>query len=330
MNWWRESVARRIGLAGFLLLGPLAIGRQELTGQDRPAQEPTTRESRVQELRQSLAVSAEPYVRVMVFTGSVAVRGWEVDSILVTGSVEGDARFYLGGSGNSAKLGVWPERRSEAPFGELEVRVPRGSTVWVKTESAPVRVEGVDGAVDVYSVTGEVRIAGSPRSVRTESMGGQIEIDVTASSVGAKTAAGAVILRGRVREATVTTVAGRIDVVGLPLDRGRFETVTGDLHFAAGVRPGGSLDFRTHSGDVSLALPPGTGADFLVRTVEGRVVNSLPVADDRSSPPAFRGREVSFLAGDGGASIAIQTYSGEVRLESREGLPSPDRPPDPR
>ncbi len=274
--------------------------------------------ARAQErLDRGLAIAPDAYVRVMAMAGDVRIVGWEEDSLSVRGTVDAGGEFYMGGAGRSAKLGVSPARTASAspPRSTLRVRVPRGATVWVKTESADVTVEGLSGGLDALSVTGRIEVRGELRQVYAESMGGDVVIEASAPTVRAKTAGGSVRFRGEAEDITATTVAGDVTVEAPPVERGRFESVTGDVRFRGSVRRGGSLSFHTHSGRVELAVPAGLDADFSVTTIEGEVLNDLGGADAGESTPGAP-REVSFLRGGGGASVTVQTYSGAVVLRT--------------
>ena len=81
------------------------------------------------------AVDADAYIRVVNLAGSVVVEGWDRDSVVVTGTVEG-GRFDMGSAGTSAKMLVSAHDESVPARADLWVRVPAGATIWVKTQSA--------------------------------------------------------------------------------------------------------------------------------------------------------------------------------------------------
>src|SRR2546422_3305740 len=55
-------------------------------------------------------------------------------------------RSYAAGDARVRKLGVEvPVEQRDAGKADLEVRVPRRAAVWVKTATADIAVEGVDG-----------------------------------------------------------------------------------------------------------------------------------------------------------------------------------------
>lgn len=261
-----------------------------------------------------MPLSPDSYVRVMNRSGSVRVIGWEKDSLAVTGRVRDDVEFYLGGGGSSAKLAVWSEE-AVPESAELEVRVPSRSTVWVKTEESSIEVTGVEG-IDAYSVTGRIEIVGEVRQLYAESMGGDLALSASGASIRAKSAGGSITYRGSAVELDLSTVSGDISVIAPPVDRGRFESLTGTIWFEGGVERGGSLDFHTHDGMIELRLPSEISADFDITSVRGKVRNEVG-GDPDMAWRELDGRELSFVAGRGGARISVQTFGGTVVLRRR-------------
>lgn len=255
-------------------------------------------------------VDRDAYVRVFLQHGSVRVTGWGKDSIAVTGTVDTEG-FFAGGKDRSAKLGVWAERSGEGGgSGRLEVRVPASATLWIKTESAEVRVATVTGAVDVYSVTGTVRIAGEPRQVYAESMGGRIEIAADTPSVRAKSAGGDVAFRGRSQDLALSSVTGSVAVETVRPLRARLETVSGSIRWDGGVDRGGALDIVSHDGAVDLSLPSAVDAEVAVTTIRGTISMA-------GSGSTIRARQFERVLGAGGARVTVRTFSGDVTLRPR-------------
>ncbi len=254
-------------------------------------------------------------VRIHVYSGSVRVSGWSHDTIAVTGRVQesGGDRFYMGVSAQGSKLGIWPQQSDTLPPSELDVRVPHGSSVWIKTVTADVIVQNIAGGVDLYSVGGRMEIHGSPRELHTETMAGAIAVDVETRSARLRTGSGSIDVRGHIADAAAQSVSGDITVTGDEVERGRFESVDGDIHFTGNVQRAAMLEFINHSGAVALALPAATAADVLVSTYDGALHNTFPARTTESSN-RFKGREYTFTLGGGGAQIAVRTFDGDVEV----------------
>lgn len=265
------------------------------------------------------AVSPDSYLRIYMETeGTIRIAGWSKDTVSFSGTADAGLpalEFGVTKQGAAAKGGIWDEGRSGGSV-DLDVRVPGGATLWVKTTGASVEIEDVTGGVDVYTVTGNVKLAGSPRQLYAESMGGDVTISGTSASVRAKTGNGPITFRGAGEDVTLVTVGGKITVSGPRLRRGHFESVTGDLSFDGALEPGSSVGFQTHSGRVDVTLPRDAGADFVVTTIEGglQVDFDVPEAEARDGA---RGPEREFTIGDGGANVSIQTFDGSVAIRRR-------------
>lgn len=264
------------------------------------------------------AAPATGAIRIHVYSGTLRVIGWSSDTIAVTGTVReaGSDRFYMGVSPQGTKLGIWPQQTDTLPPSQLELHVPRNSSVWIKTVTADVHVEALAGSVDVYSVGGRIDVAGAPRDLYAETMAGAIVADVSTRSARLRTASGMIALRGRIADAAAQSVSGAIEITGNDIERGRFESVDGDVVFRGRIQRAASLDFINHSGTVRLAIPSDTRADVLVSTYGGELHNAFAARVTESSN-RFKGSEYVFVLGGGGGQIAIRTFDGDVFLTSQ-------------
>jgi hypothetical protein len=264
-----------------------------------------------QHIDRRLAVDAHASIRVFNLAGATRITGWDRDSIVVSGTIPaGAGTFFIGGAGSSAKLGVTSDSLN-APGAMLDVFVPRGATVWVKSSTADVTLSGVDGDVDISTVSGHIRAEGTPRQVTAEAMDGSIELATRAAVTRAKTASGPITLNGGGGDVTASSVSGAIRYTGAhKVLTGRFETVTGPVTFAGTVIRGGTLNIETHDGLVDVTVPRDQLADFDVTTFGGSVTNALSGAG--SLVP--KGKPVRFSSGPGGASVTVRTFKGNVRV----------------
>jgi hypothetical protein len=265
------------------------------------------------EIAQGQAMAPTAYIRIFNLSGSIRIIGWDRDSVAVTGRAQsGAGRFFLAGDRESSKIGF---EMQEEGRGELTIRVPARSTVWVKTASASIDVEGMTGGLDVYSVSGPIAITGALRQLNAESLGGNVEIEGSAMSLRARSGGGSVVLIGGGEDVTLSTVEGALRVVGSGIRRGRFETVSGTLLFEGGVGKGSSLSFQTHSGNAELNLSASASFDADLSTFEGDLGGNLLAGVSNRSDP-LQGRKASVSRG-GGADVTVRTFSGDIILRSR-------------
>src|SRR2546421_3833064 len=99
-------------------------------------------------------------IRIVSPFGRIHVLGWDADSLAVSARLEPRAgRFYAAGDAHVRKLGV--DTASGGGNADLEVHVPRGATVWVKSATASIEVEGGDGTLDLSSQGGTSHVLGT-------------------------------------------------------------------------------------------------------------------------------------------------------------------------
>lgn len=251
--------------------------------------------------------------RIWNLQGSVRVVGWDLDSVRVEGDFDDVARagFLFGAQGAGGKMST--ESYGRSGHADLLVRVPRGATVWVKTLSAPVVVTGVEGVIDVYAVTGDVHIETSARSVYAESMGGRVRVVGSYRVVRLRSGSGALEFDGAADDLSLTSVSGDIRARAAGLTRGIIESVGGDVRLGVSLRARAALEILTHDGDVDVTLPRSVSADFMLRTVSGRLRSELRAATGEAE------RELLFSTGRGGSDVEIRTFSGAIVV--RPGSP---------
>lgn len=265
------------------------------------------------------AVHSDSYVRIYMETeGTVRISGWGKDSVAFSGMADESLpalEFGIAKEGKAAKGGIWTDKTGKGAV-DLDIFVPGGATVWVKTTGASVQIDDVSGGVDVYTVSGDVTFTGNPKQLYAESMGGEVSITGESRSIRAKTGKGPITFRGSAEDVTLVTVGGKITVSGPRLRQGHFESVTGDIEFDGALEPGSSVGFQTHSGRVAMTLPRDAGADCTVTTIEGELQVDFDVPESLERDGA-QGPEREFTIGDGGAHVKIQTFDGAVAIRQR-------------
>ncbi len=267
-------------------------------------------------------------VRIMNPFGRIRVIGWDAESLAVSGTLGPQAgRFYAAGDARVRKIGVEvpADERDAGGGAELEVRVPRRAGVWVKSATADIDVEGVDGTLDLNSVNGTIHVVGTPQDVTAETMDGSVEIAGGTGRARVKTVSGGILLRGASEDLGASTLSGTIVVRaagwqrgGTGVQRGKFESVTGDIRFEGELGRGGLLELGSQSGKVTVRVPASTVADFDLLTIGGTIKNALTAAlPQRRAVGA--GQELRFSTGTGGegAQVTVRSFKGPILLEPK-------------
>lgn len=262
---------------------------------------------------QSFAFAPDGAVRIVNPAGRVRVIGWDADSLGVS-----PGRVTVSGDTHVKKLVV---TSSNTDTVDLEVHVPRRATVWVKSRTAAIDVEGMDGTLDLNSIGGPIHVVGTPADVTAETMSGAVEIAGGTGRARVKTVSGDILLRGASADLGASTLSGTITVRaagwqrgGTGVQRGKFESVTGAVRFDGEVGRSGILDLESQSGPIELRVPRSAAADFDLITISGSIHNGL-------TSQAPKGGNLNFsigAAGEGaGAQVTVRSFKGTISLDAR-------------
>lgn len=264
-----------------------------------------------QKIERRIPLDSTAPFKFFVSSGSLRVIAWDVDSVVVTGTISEKSQFFFGGGRQGAKGGV--EGDGLLAMADLTVKVPRRARLWLRGGDADVSVEGTSGPLDCSSAGGSVRIQTTAAELIAETMGGDLVVQSSADYLRLKTATGRVEWTGRAEDGAIATVSGRVTVRGGMTRRGRIETVTGDVRYEGGIGAGGALAIDTHAGHVDLLLPKGTNTTLLVSAAVSDIFGVRSASDPRKAP-AQAVHEVG--GASSGATITVRTFKGRVTATS--------------
>jgi DUF4097 and DUF4098 domain-containing protein YvlB len=267
-----------------------------------------------QKIDRRIPIAADVSLRITNQAGLTRIIGWDRDSIAVTGVIPAGASFFMGGQGRLAKLGV--ERRDESqpePGATLEVRVPAGARIWIRSVSANVEATGLIGEFECSSAGGTIRVTGALRLVIAESMDGGLEVNGRSDIVRLKGGSGPITLRGIAGDVLATSVGGPITATEGAITRGHLETVSGAVTYEGSVDPRGTLEVVTHSGDVTLRVPGDLAAEFDLESIDGAILSAFQTKPGLAPKP-LKGKPLAFANNGGGAHVSVRSFKGEVRL----------------
>lgn len=156
------------------------------------------------------------------------------------------------------------------------VKVPAGLRLHIGTVSGDVAAQRLEGELDLHSVSGFVRLEGGK--------GPGIDLETVSGDV-------------HLLEVTSQEVSGR--------------TISGEILFRGPVQDGGSYDFTTTSGDISVALPQRPNATLSAATFSGDFASDLPVNQDTSR---HRRHRYNASWGSGTAKLYMESLSGDLTI----------------
>jgi hypothetical protein len=278
---------------------------------------------RAQDITAGRPAAKDAAIRIYSLAGSLRVTAWPHDSVAVDGRVDpGAGRFYIGGTRDALKLGVEaPEGREPDGVADLDVRIPEGTRLWVKSAAADLEVTAGSGTVTIMSVSGRVRVAGRPSETSVETLDGNVELAFDGGVARVRTASGTIVVRGVIQDLDASTVSGPL-LVGMEgkVAHIRLETVSSEIAFKGDLAPDAWLTAETHGGDIELRLPPTLNADWHLVSYGGGLRNEM--VPPSAVHPGKRKGEWHFRTGTGGVVVDVRTFKGSVTLKAR-GEPPP-------
>lgn len=251
-------------------------------------------------------------VKLFQVAGSLTLRGWDRDSVVVRGRVQRGDRFYLAGPPDAIKLGVEGSAAGhDAGPCDLVVYLPRRAQVAVKTVGANVVATDVSGWF--YSVSGDLRLSGNATSLDAQTMSGDLDVAVTSPWVRARTGSGHLLLRGSPQDADVATVSGPLDFAATGVLRAQVVSVTGDIHYVGAPARGSIADFSDHSGAVEFTLPASVSGVFTLSSVAGAIESQFRQVRPAGSPT----QGLRLTLGRGDSQVTVRTFKGPIRLKAQ-------------
>lgn len=291
-----------LATAAALMLGSAFISDVRTTG---PGVSTGTEENR------TFAVAPGAALRVDNFAGNVTVRAGDEGHITVVA-----LRRAATSAGRDLILIQYQEMsggleiRTLRPTGllaaqvELDVQVPPGTPVGIRTGSGNLEVRGITGGVRVETGSGNVTATGIGGGVDLHTGSGRIELQDAIGTVAVETGSGTLTLRGIEGDLDAHTGSGGIRVEGAS-GQVRVDTGSGSLEYRG--MPAGECRFETGTGSVVLYLPAELDARVDLQTSSGGVDVQFPVEGESTR------RQVQGVIGSGEeASIRVRTGSGNI------------------
>lgn len=278
----------------------------------------------------SITVESKVNISLCVTEGRVKVNGWdrnEVRAFVKDGSQVGfkvaqknpktgkPAWIYILGFDPQKTKEIKPEECLSGS--EIELDVPRGATIDLKSEESEMTIESV-------------------ARVRVKNNGGNIFLNDIAQGIEATTYEGGVTVEKSSGSMTLTTTSGNIVAIDVsPSEVGDFfkaktnsgnvtlqsvghrqietNSITGSTNFIGEILNGGQYSFTTQNGSIGLAIPPDSSCRINASFGFGDFNSEMPLKDLLKKE-----QSLSAQLGGGEANVILKTYSGVIRIRKRQ------------
>lgn len=182
---------------------------------------------------------------------------------------------------------------------DLTVELPEGSSVTVEAASADLDFTGTLGRLHANTASGDVRAERVAGDVALTTASGDVRLGDASGDARVSTASGDVMVHRADGDIIAKTASGDV-WIGRAGKSVTAKTASGDVHIDSIAS--GLADAKTVSGDVTVAVAPGTGVYLDISTLTGDVSSELESDDS--------------VAAEGEATLTVscRTVSGDVRL----------------
>jgi len=205
-------------------------------------------------------------------------------------------------------LEVFRNFGSGGPRAEISVAVPRGIDLNLGVVSASALVSGLATDARISTVSGDVIVDGHRGDVSVNAVSGDVQIRDLEGALSANSVSGDVAATGVLRKASIDTVSGAMLVDS-----------SGAIH---------AVSLNTVSGDATIRVDEGLAANFVLRSVSGRV--TVDGIKRSTSTPTNYTDSVGELSGSF-VDVRANSVSGAITVLRRvvdpvgaDGAPTPE------
>lgn len=301
---------------------------------------------------------SQALVTLCLSQGDVIVRGWDKTEVRARAEGVGNVRLRTPPNAQPAprvevliadEKDVEPDPGDCGSADQVELMVPRGATVNVRTHNGHVDVSDVSDA-RVETLSGDVDMRRVAKAVLVSCLNGDVMLSDVSGPVRAVTVSGSVEARNARALAAgdgfeAKSTSGDVTIENVMHTQVVAAAVSGNLLYTGALARGGAYDFKTISGDVTMEIPSDSSftlhakvvvsgdidTDFPVKTMAiGGGVPSAPTAPPPVQPPPPGRVKVKIkppkepeqvrldgTVGSGDATVNISSFSGSLHLRKQ-------------
>lgn len=254
-------------------------------------------------------VTGTPELNLTTFDGSIEVRTWDRNEVLVEIEKRASTKDLLekieikaDQTGDRITVEARQPHREGGLFGHwslgarLIASVPRRTNVMARSGDGAVDVDGVTGRVEARTGDGSVRAYRVAGDIRAHTGDGAVTLESVDGTIDVTTGDGSIRVDGKLASLRVRTGDGAVTV-----------------RAAAGSAMTDDWDVATGDGGVSVTVPSSFNAEVDLHTGDGRVRAEGVSTQNEDTPER---RTVKGRLGSGGKMLKVRSGDGSIELRS--------------
>jgi len=227
-------------------------------------------------------------------------------------------------SGRVEVRAEYPRRRNWSGGVDFMVSVPRDASVSLRSVSGTVKVTNVNGELRAESVSGDIVTMATRKLRWAKTVSGDVDVsEAEADELSVGSVSGDVTvnrLKGTGFDAQ--TVSGDVRLADVEIDHATLRSVSGDIDYVGRLARNGRYQFQSHSGDIRVTPADARGFAIEATTFSGDVRSDYALTLQSSpgnslAPGPGRNRSVRGSFGDAGATLTLQSFSGDIVIVKR-------------
>jgi len=216
----------------------------------------------------------------------------------------------------------YPRRRNWSGGVDFTVSVPRDASVALRSVSGTVKVTNINGELRAETVSGDIITMTAKKLRVAKTVSGDVEISESeADELSLGSVSGDVTvnrLKGNGFDAQ--SVSGDLRLTDVEIDHASIRSVSGDIDYSGRLARNGRYQFQSHSGDIRVTPADAKGFAIEASTFSGDVRSDYALTLQTSPGNSFtpgRNRSVRGSFGDAGATLTLQSFSGDIVIVKR-------------
>ncbi len=255
-------------------------------------------------------------LRINNMGGDIVVRAWDRSQLRI--QADHSRRAELSIDRRGSVIDVSARGRYGTPSTvDYQVTVPTWMALELGGLNAEVSVEGTRAPVRVETVQGSISLRGGAESVTLSTANGSIDVAGARGRLDLKALSGSIRAVDIEADVVAESVSGDVELRNVTARSVEAQSVSGDLLLTGAIAEGGTYSLFTHSGNITLGIPERSNALLTLSSASGEFRLGFEMRPERTTR-----RRQTFRLGNGGATIELETFSGDIRVVRPEDVGS--------
>ena len=288
-------------------------------------------------VEKSIAVDGKVNVKLCVAEGKLKINGWERDEIrafVADGNGGASVGFKILQKNKQTNAAVWvavveinsPKSGRAVSAdeclsgGQIELDVPRGAIVSVKSRDSETVIDSVAKAT-VENVGGGIFLSRVRHGVEATTYEGDITVEKSGGAMSLTTTTGNIVAfdvsPGEVGDAfRAKTNGGAIVLRQIEYRQIEANSNSGAIKFTGEFLAGGQYTFNAFNGSINLQIPQNSSCRINASYGFGAFNSEIPLSNVVKSFASAKAQNLSARIGTGGeATLNLSTYSGTIQIK---------------